>query len=55
MYNGRPCQEEGLWTPSARSKVSSEDVRHMQSRVRLFRCTASVFTPGQEPWDKGHE
>jgi len=46
-----PRQEADLWTHTR--KVSPEDVRHMQSRVHLFRCTASVLRPGQEPWDKG--
>ena len=34
------AKEEDLWKPSG--VVSAEDVRHMQSRVAVFRCTATV-------------
>ena len=34
------AKEEGLWVPSG--GVTDEDVRHMQSRVEIFRCAAQV-------------
>ena len=34
------AKEEGLWTPYGR--VTAEDVKHMQSRVELFRCVQQV-------------
>lgn len=34
------AKEEGLWTP--RRGVSEEDIRHLQSRFLVFRCTAAV-------------
>jgi hypothetical protein len=34
------AKEEGLWTPCRR--VTEEDVRHLQSRFEVFRCTAKV-------------
>ena len=33
-------KEEGLWTP--KGDVSTEEVRHMQARVELFRATHVV-------------
>ena len=34
------AKEEGLWTPYGR--VTAEDVKHMQSRVEIFRCVQQV-------------
>ena len=34
------AKEDGLWTPAG--SVSSEDVRHLQSRFEVFRCNAKV-------------
>lgn len=34
------AKEEGLWTPAG--NVTAEDIRHMQSRVLLFRAAAKV-------------
>ena len=34
------AKEEGLWTP--RRNVTEEDIRHLQSRFLVFRCTAQV-------------
>ena len=34
------AKEEDLWKPFG--VVSAEDVRHMQSRVAVFRCTATL-------------
>ena len=34
------AKEEGLWTP--RRGVSEEDIRHLQSRFLVLRCTAAV-------------
>ena len=39
-------EEEDLW--STTSKIRAEDIRHMQSRVLLFRCTAIVVPTGQD-------
>ena len=43
-------KEEGLWEPTER--VSAEDIRHMKSRVDIFRCTAK-FEP--KPRGRGRE
>ena len=42
-------KELGLWTPTA--KVSAEQIKHMQSRCQIFRCTHVVrmFRPGGVP------
>ena len=34
------AKEEGLWTPT--SRVSAEDVRHLQNRVEMFRFSHSI-------------
>jgi hypothetical protein len=34
------AKEDGLWTPCR--GVTEEDVRHLQSRFEVFRCTATV-------------
>lgn len=36
---------EDLWEPTR--KVKQEDIRHLQSRVRLFQCTSVFMKPGE--------
>lgn len=40
-------KEEGLWCTTER--VSAEDVRHIKSRVEIFRFTHQLFPPGAAP------